>query len=448
MKLSTKYIIVILLSILFFPISYFGVNFSYYVFVNVLGSFSDEKFISEEQLKQHWNETLTKLASKNDKEITSILEKSTIIPGQRVYWISDQGEIIYTTEQHVSYNWNAADIMSFMESNETDSFYHHTSYLQGSNKSGYIILQVPYEQIGTKWQVLKDQYSSFWYMFLLTIWGLFVYITWLFFKKISNRLIKMQKHMEKNKDTLIPSKMIVGKKDEIGNLEESFNRMVDDLNRSYQKEEKEKLIRKKLIASLSHDLKTPLSIIRGHAHKLQGSQQTHAEKKSTETIITKVDFLGELIDNLSSYTVLSEGRLPLHSKKQNIVPIIRKSLIDWYPLFEELQFEVDVDLSKSLNWDIDETWVLRVLNNVFQNVKRHAYEGKYLKVATGETDEMEFIIIVDRGPGFEKGSNNKGEGIGLSIVYMMTEQMGLHVKVTTLKTGTQICICKWKENLI
>ncbi|WP_415782922.1 histidine kinase dimerization/phospho-acceptor domain-containing protein [Bacillus manliponensis] len=335
-----------------------------------------------------------------------------------------------------------------MESNETDSFYHHTSYLQGSNKSGYIILQVPYEQIGTKWQVLKDQYSSFWYMFLLTIWGLFVYITWLFFKKISNRLIKMQKHMEKNKDTLIPSKMIVGKKDEIGNLEESFNRMVDDLNRSYQKEEKEKLIRKKLIASLSHDLKTPLSIIRGHAHKLQGSQQTHAEKKSTETIITKVDFLGELIDNLSSYTVLSEGRLPLHSKKQNIVPIIRKSLIDWYPLFEELQFEVDVDLSKSLNWDIDETWVLRVLNNVFQNVKRHAYEGKYLKVATGETDEMEFIIIVDRGPGFEKGSNNKGEGIGLSIVYMMTEQMGLHVKVTTLKTGTQICICKWKENLI
>ncbi|WP_242223858.1 HAMP domain-containing sensor histidine kinase [Bacillus cereus group sp. BfR-BA-01380] len=444
MKLSTKYIIVILLSILFFPISYFGVNFSYYVFVNVLGSFSNEEFISEEQMKQRWEENLMGLESKNSNEIIRKFEGFGRFSGQRIYWISDTGDIIYTTEENVDKTWSAMDIIDFIQNNEKDNSYNYFSYLRGADKSGYVILQVPHENIGTKWEVLKGRYSSFWYLFLLTIWGLFVYITWLFFRKISNRLIKMQKHMEKNKDKLIPSKMVVSKKDEIGDLEESFNFMVDDLNRSYEKEEKEKLIRKKLIASLSHDLKTPLSIIRGHAHKLQDLKQEQEGKESIEVIINKVAFLGELIDNLSSYTVLSEGRLPINIASTNVIPIIRKSLIDWYPLFEELEFEIDIDLSHSFKWDIDEIWMLRILNNLFQNVKRHACQGKYLKVETGKKDGREFIAIIDHGPGFENSSTNQGEGIGLSIVYLMIEQMNLNIEVTDLEHGTSILIYKYK----
>lgn len=445
MRLSTKYIIVILLSILFFPISYFGVNFSYYVFVNVLGSFSNEEFISEEQLEQRWEEQLTEIKSKNATEIIRAFEEFSEIPGHRIYWISDTGDIIYTTEvESVDKTWTATDIINFTQNQENDNFYNHFSYLQGVDKSGYVVLQVPYENIGTKWEVLKDRYSSFWFLFLFTIWGLFVYITWLFFGKISNRLIKMQKHMEENKNKLIPSKMVVSKKDEIGDLEESFNFMVDDLNKSYDKEEKEKLIRKKLIASLSHDLKTPLSIIRGHAHKLQDLKQEQEGKESIEVIINKVTFLGELIDNLSSYTVLSEGRLPLHIASTNVIPIIRKSLIDWYPLFEGLEFEIYIDLSHPLKWDIDEVWMLRILNNLFQNVKRHAWQGKYLKVETGKKDGMEFISITDHGPGFENSSMNQGEGIGLSIVYMMIEKMNLNFEVTSVKNGTSILICKYE----
>lgn len=445
MKLSTKYIIVILFSMLFLPISFFGVNFSYYVFVNVLGSFSNEEYISEEQLEQRWEERLTELESKNSNGIIHAFEEFTVFPDQKIYWISDTGDIIYTTEEEiVDKTWNATDIINFTQNQENDNFYNHVSYLQGVDKSGYVILQVPHEHLRTKWEVLNDRYTSFWFLFLFTIWGLFVYITGLFFKKISNRLIKMQKHMEKNKNKLIPSKMIVGKKDEIGDLEESFNLMVDDLNNSYKKEEKEKLIRKKLIASLSHDLKTPLAIIRGHAHKLQDLKQEQEGKKSIEVIVHKVAFIGELIDNLSSYTVLSEGRLPLHIASTNVIPIIRKSLIDWYPLFEELEFEIDIDLSHPLKWDIDEVWMLRILNNLFQNVKRHAYQGEYLKVETGKKDDIEFIAITDHGPGFENSSMNQGKGIGLSIVYMMIEQMSLNFEVVHLQHGTRILIYKNK----
>ncbi|EOP76487.1 hypothetical protein KOW_04248 [Bacillus cereus VDM006] len=443
MKLSTKYILVILLSILIFPISFFGVNFSYYALLNILGGFSNKEFISEEQIEKHWEEKLIEVKSKDSNEIINTFKEVSILSDQKIYWISDTGDILYTNEEENSgEKWSATDIINFMQNKKNDNFYNHFSYLQGIDNNGYVLLQIPKEHIGSKWRELDQRYSSIWYLFLLAIWGLFVYITWLFFKKTSKRLVKIQAHMEENKNKLIPSKMIVSKKDEIGELEEAFNYMVDDLNNSHEKEEKEKLIRKKLIASLSHDLKTPLSIIRGHAHKLQELKQEKDGVESIEVIINKISFLGELIDNLSSYNVLSEGRLPLKIEKRNVIHIIRKSLIDWYPLFEELEFEIDIEISESFEWDIDEIWMLRIFNNVFQNVKRHAYQGKYLKVETGKKDGTEFIKVIDHGPGFGISSINQGKGIGLSIVYMMIEQMNLNINVTDLKHGTCILIYK------
>ncbi|MFD2655618.1 sensor histidine kinase [Gracilibacillus thailandensis] len=441
MKLSTKYILVILLSILIFPISFFGVNFLYYLLLNFLSTIYNEESISEQDLEQLWEEKIASLAYQETNYIINELEDFDIESDEIIYWIGDDGEIIFSTE-HREASLSVTDTIEFVQNKQNEDYYSNFTYLEGEEKSGYIILQIPNQNIGTDREILDQKYSSFWYLFLFTIWSLFVYITWLFFKKTSKRLTEIQAHMEENKNKLTPSKMIVEKKDEIGALKESFNLMVDDLNESHKKEEKEKKIRKQLIASLSHDLRTPLSIINGHVHKLRELPLDKEVEESLFVITKKVTFLSELIDNLSSYTVLSEGRLPLTMEKKEVIPIIRTSLIDWYPLFEDMGFEIDIDLSHSFIWEIDEIWLLRILNNLFQNIKRHAYQGKYINVKTGRQDNIEYITIVDRGPGMEELSNNKGKGIGLSIVHMMVEQMNLSLDITSHYDGTQVTIYK------
>lgn len=445
MKLSTKYILVVLLSILIFPISFFGVNFLYYLLLNLLSIIYDEESISEKELEQLWEEKIASLEYQSTNRIINKLDDFDIVSDKEIYWISDDGEMIFSTE-HQEYSLNVTDTIEFVQNKQAENYYSNFTYLEGEKKSGYVILQTPQDNLGTNREMLDQKYSSFWYLFLFTIWSLFVYITWLFFKQTSNRLTEIQVHMEENKNKLTPSKMVVEKNDEIGALQESFNLMVDDLNESHNKEEKEKMIRKQLISSLSHDLRTPLSIINGHVHRLRELPFNKEVEESLLVITKKVTFLSELIDNLSSYTVLSEGRLPMTMKKTEVIPIIRTSLIDWYPVFEDMGFETEFDLSHSFIWEIDEIWISRILNNLFQNVKRHAYQGKYISVKTGEKENVEYVAIQDHGPGMDNLSAKKGKGIGLSIVYKMLEQMNLSLDITSHHGGTLVTIYKHKEH--
>lgn len=440
MKLSKKYILVVLLSILIFPISFFGVNLTYYLFVNALGSFSDETFVSSEDVEMYIDEKLHTWSNKRNEEIISGFNELESPIEFDLHWISDSGMVLYSSEDDFESNWDTTAAIDFATSQDNNGLYTNFSYLEGSEDRGYIILQIPEDRLGTKWDVLEKRYTSFWYLFLASIWIIFVYITWLFFKRTSNRLTKMQLHMEQNQNTLIPSKMVIEKKDEIGALEESFNLMVDDLQESHQNEEKERLIRKRLIASLSHDLRTPLSIINGHAHKMREYELNETVNESLDVITKKVIFLGELIDNLSSYTVLSEGKMPISLKRRDIVPLIKNILIDWYPIFERNDFKIDIDVTNSIYWEIDEVWLSRIMNNLLQNVLRHAGQGKYLGVKTQYHNGEYALLIVDHGSGFEWQSDNKGEGIGLSIVAMMVEQMNLAYDIISTKQGTTVKI--------
>lgn len=447
MKLSTKYIIIILLSILIFPISFFGVNFAYYLTVNFLGNFSEEEFLIPNEVIAEWEEKINSLDNMSNENIVHELNSVNDYPDAQIFWINDEGQLLMAKDNSdKNKRFNVSDTINFMENNykQQKKIFTTYTYLKGTEESGFAFLQIPEKYMGTKWEVLRDRYSSFWYLFLGLVWFLFVFITWLFFRRTSKRLIKIQQNMEASKNQLIPSKMVVGKIDEIGDLELSFNRMVEQLKESHEKEKKETLIRKRLIASLSHDLRTPLAIISGHAHKLEEHSLNIEMQESVDIINNKVKFLGELIDNLSSYTVLSEGKLSIARKYMNITPVVRTSLISWYPIFEDLGFHIDINLEHAVEWNVDETWLARVLNNLFQNVKRHAYEGRFLSVQTGKVNEADVLIIADHGPGIEAASINSGAGIGLSIVKMMLNQMELKMNISSDEDGTKIIITSEK----
>nr|WP_246593753.1 HAMP domain-containing sensor histidine kinase [Evansella tamaricis] len=237
----------------------------------------------------------------------------------------------------------------------------------------------------------------------------------------------------------IPDKVTVREKDEIGALEESFNRMVDRLKDSRNREQEEEKLRKELIANLSHDIRTPLATIRAHAYSLKSEELSTLGQESITIIDNKIDHLHTLIENLLSYTLLTSGRYTYRPEKVEMNRTIRLALKAWYPIFEREQFTVDIQLFKEpVYWNLDPNWLERILDNLFQNVVRHAKSGKYISI----TCEDNTIYIRDKGPGMYSGSEQRGVGIGLSIVEIMTKEMGIVLDIDTSEKGTTITMTK------
>ncbi len=271
--------------------------------------------------------------------------------------------------------------------------------------------------------------------------GLFIILSWIFFYRIRKRLLRLRNAMTNPADSGIPLQIPIEKGDEIGQLADSFNHMVHQLEESRNREQEEEALRRQLIANLSHDLRTPLTTIRGHAYLLKKEQLSVKGQESLTLIDNKINHLGQLIEDLLSYTLLTSRKYPYRPVTTDMVRLVRTSFAAWYPIFENMGFHMDLDVPEAtFKWEVDPRWMERTLDNFYQNISRHAQEGKYIGIKVDA--ERERIVIEDHGPGMDGKSAGKGAGIGLSIAALMLKEMKLHWEFETNEKGTKIMIDK------
>ncbi|WP_145945588.1 HAMP domain-containing sensor histidine kinase [Paenibacillus sp. Y412MC10] len=271
----------------------------------------------------------------------------------------------------------------------------------------------------------------------------FVILSWLFFLKLQKRLARLQEVMSssaKNNSFPKPISVQSDRMDEIDQLGSSFNWMIQQLEDSRKREYEEELLRHRLIANLSHDLRTPLTILRGHVTRLNKESISLEGQNSLTEINHTITRVGDLMDDLLSYTLLTSGKHSYQSTSTDIGRLVRASVAAWYPLFEEkeIQLEVDLPTEETFYWEADPKWMTRVLDNLFQNIIRHAAEGKYTNIVVDV--EKELIIVADRGPGMDNSSYEGGAGIGLSTSNYMLKRMKLKADFTSNENGTRVAI--------
>ncbi|GAV12878.1 histidine kinase A domain protein [Paenibacillus sp. NAIST15-1] len=216
--------------------------------------------------------------------------------------------------------------------------------------------------------------------------------------------------------------------------------MIQQLEDSRKQAYEEELLRHRLIANLSHDLRTPLTILRGHVTKLNKESMSVEGQNSLTEINHTITRVGDLMDDLLTYTLLTSGKHPFEPVSTDIGRLVRASVAAWYPVFEEKEIQLDVDLpaDETFYWEADPTWVTRVLDNLFQNIIRHAAAGKYANIVVDV--EKEQIIVADRGPGMDNSSYERGAGIGLSTSNYMLKKMKLKADFTSNENGTRVAI--------
>jgi two-component system, OmpR family, sensor histidine kinase BaeS len=271
----------------------------------------------------------------------------------------------------------------------------------------------------------------------------FVVISWIFFLRLRKRLTCLQEVMSFSANhNSFPKPIAVqsDRMDEIDQLGSSFNWMIQQLEDSRKREHEEELLRHRLIANLSHDLRTPLTILRGHVTRLNKESMSLEGQNSLSEMNHTITRVGDLMDDLLSYTLLTSGKHPFEPTSTDIGRLVRASVAAWYPVFEEKEIRIEVDLptEKTFYWEADPKWMTRVLDNLFQNILRHAAEGKYVNIVVDV--EKEQIIVADRGPGMDNSSYERGAGIGLSTSNYMLNKMKLKAEFTSNKNGTTVAI--------
>ncbi|MEK3799504.1 HAMP domain-containing sensor histidine kinase [Peribacillus sp. FSL H8-0477] len=357
-----------------------------------------------------------------------------------IFWVDAEGRTRQNAYQNdIPEIWSAGYTVEFMKKNRGSDADPYTlvTMLGKTNKQGFIVTQVPRNLMKTNDELLYQKYNLLWIIGIFIILCGFIFISFIFFYRIRKRLLRVQNAMTIPTENGIPSPLVIEKRDEIGQLEESFNNMIGKLEVSREREKEEEELRRQLIANLSHDLRTPLTTIRGHAFRLKREPLTNQGHSSLASIDAKVDYLGQLIENLMSYTLLSSGKYPFHPERIDAARIVRSSSAAWYPVFEKEGFIIELDIIDTpIFWTIDPQWFERVLDNVFQNVNRHAVSGKYIGITFNHLG----LSVSDHGKGMDGQSAAKGAGIGLSIVTMMLKTMKLGLTIKSGESGTMITI--------
>ena len=228
-----------------------------------------------------------------------------------------------------------------------------------------------------------------------------------------------------------------------------------------QREQYEQDVRE-MISNVSHDLKTPLTAIKGYAEgMLDGvADSKERQEKYLKTIMVKATDMTLLVDELSYYSKLDNNKLPYNFETVNAVDYFR-DCVDEYAIELEMKdftvsFISEIDSGTPVVVDCEQ--MRRVMNNLIGNAVKYRSEGIHGEISVKLTDSGDSvrISVTDNGIGISKEaqphiferfyradrsrtSGRAGTGIGLAIVdKIVKEHKGRVFVKSELGKGTTI----------
>ena len=188
---------------------------------------------------------------------------------------------------------------------------------------------------------------------------------------------------------------------EFQSIRSSFNQMADSLQKSDQAREKMEADRIKMLANISHDLKTPITVIEGYTRAIQDGVADEAQQKLYLSAISrKASMMDDLINQFYQYSKLEHPDYTYQKKKTECNEYLREYMASKYPEIELKGMTADIEISESLWYTmLDVNAFRRALDNVIDNALKHNAPGTVIHMQSEIEQQSLLIVIEDTGSG-------------------------------------------------
>jgi signal transduction histidine kinase len=184
----------------------------------------------------------------------------------------------------------------------------------------------------------------------------------------------------------------VRSRDEIGELASSFNKMNDDLARSFN-------LRKQMTADIAHELRTPLSLIIGHAEAVHDGVLPPS-KENFEIIREEADRLEQLVNDLRTLSLADAGELSVDFQPVEINKLLSDIQSHYLVSFNQKRIALDLEPAPViLRANLDPIRFSQVLMNVLDNALRYTPEEGRVAISIKQNGDQAEIAIQDSGEG-------------------------------------------------
>ncbi len=266
-----------------------------------------------------------------------------------------------------------------------------------------------------------------------------LYQRFIFGRGIQAKIKRMNKKLEEILETGSDEKVMVFTDNPVlMELGGQINRLLIDRQKIRADFKREEISSKKMLANISHDIKTPLTVILGY---LEIMCLNHADNEMLKKVETKANQVMNLINQFFTLAKLESGDTNINLGKVNINEICRENVLEFYDILLQKDFDVDLFIPETAIFVQGEKEALqRILYNLLSNVIRYGSDGKYLGVFLRQDKGNVYIDVVDKGKGIEQefasnvfdrlytmeDSRNReiqGNGLGLTIAKNLAKQL-------------------------
>ncbi|MCH7506657.1 MAG: HAMP domain-containing protein [Proteobacteria bacterium] len=223
---------------------------------------------------------------------------------------------------------------------------------------------------------------------------------------------------------------VIRTRDEIGALCRDVNRLAQTL-------EKNQTARRRWMADIAHELRTPVAILKGEIEALEdGVRSVNAQ--TTTSLREEVDHLARLVDDLQTLALSDAGALNLQIESVNLSVLTRQSGEAYRARLAARGIELRLHIGEGIMLNADPQRLKQLLHNLLENCRRYVDQGGRVSLSLAANDRTVVLSLDDSGPGLEaehmehlferfyrvEGSRSRstgGSGLGLAICRNIVE---------------------------
>ena len=228
-------------------------------------------------------------------------------------------------------------------------------------------------------------------------------------------------------------------RDEIGGLAEHVNQLAVTLDKS-------RTARQRWMADIAHELRTPVTILKGEIEALADGVRPPDERMST-SLRDEVDQLSTLIDDLQTLALSDVGALNLQKNPVDLSNLVCHCVDSFRDRLAARLITVDLQVAEEVNVSADQPRLRQLLHNLLENSNRYVKQAGRVRLSLAQNEAGAEMVLEDSGPGLDteqldrlferfyraEGSRSRssgGTGLGLSICKNIVEAHGGDIQAT------------------